>query len=294
LLTSPAWLTAARVRSVHETRGDLAERRMRPGRPGVLAGLGARPGGGVAHREHGQGQPGDDVADAEQFRGRAQPEPGGQVSGGQRGDSDAEVAGGLVDAEREAAAAGADQVDLHVDRHRPGQALVDAQQDVGGDHPGPAGAVGEHERHRQADDPARDQDGLARVTRGDRAADGVRDGLGEAEDHDERRDGDLAEVKLLGTDQRRHGAFQADHAADEEIHHRQQDELAEVGAQPQLHAGLIAGAGPPAGAGRTCHLPSRSGRPVAVAQSCAPPASTARPVCPARWSMLAAVMARSP
>jgi hypothetical protein len=91
---------------------------------GVLAGLGGRVGGGVADREHGQGEAGDGVADAKEFGCRPQPVGGGQVTGGHSGDGDAEEAGGLVDAQGEAAAARSDQVDLHVDRHRPGQSLV--------------------------------------------------------------------------------------------------------------------------------------------------------------------------
>ncbi len=62
----------------------------------MLAGLGGGPGGGVADREHRKGQPGGGITRAERFRCRSQPEPGGQVPGGQRGDGDAEVARGLA------------------------------------------------------------------------------------------------------------------------------------------------------------------------------------------------------
>ena len=51
---------------------------------------------------------------------------------------DAEVAGRLVQAEREAASGRAGEVDLHHDGHRPGQPLVDAEQHVGGDDEPPA------------------------------------------------------------------------------------------------------------------------------------------------------------
>jgi hypothetical protein len=59
------------------------------------------------------------------------------------------------------------------------------------------------------------------------------DRLGEPEDHDERRDGDLAEVELLSPDQRGDGALGADQPADEEVHHREEEELAQVGPQSQ-------------------------------------------------------------
>src|SRR5215831_5862066 len=73
--------------------GDVAERGPRPGLAGVLAGLGAGPGGGVADRERRQGQAGGGVAHAEQFGGRAQPEPGGQVACCFNGAATTEIAG---------------------------------------------------------------------------------------------------------------------------------------------------------------------------------------------------------
>ena len=62
------------------------------------------------------------------------------------GEGDAAVAGGLVEPEREAASARADEVDLHHDGHRPREALVDAEQDVGGDDPRPARRRRDQER----------------------------------------------------------------------------------------------------------------------------------------------------
>ena len=86
------------------------------------------------------------------------------------GERDAAVAGRLVEAEREAAALGTDEVDLHHDRHRPRQALVDAEQDVGGDDPAPARGDGDQQRDGQRDRPAGDQqppaaESLARARR---------------------------------------------------------------------------------------------------------------------------------
>ena len=55
-----------------------------------------------------------------------------------RGDADGEIAGELVEADREAPRLRPDEIDLHDHRHRPGEALVDAEQHVGGDDPAPA------------------------------------------------------------------------------------------------------------------------------------------------------------
>ena len=87
----------------------------------------------------------------------ARGELGRQPAAEPGGERDAAVAGGLVEPEREAAALRADEVDLHDDGHRPGQALVDAEQDVGGDDPGPARRDGDQQRHGQRDRPAGDQ-----------------------------------------------------------------------------------------------------------------------------------------
>ena len=64
----------------------------------------------------------------------------GDEAGRERGERDRAVAGGFVEAHREAAPGGADEVDLHDDRGRPGQSLVDAEQHVGEDDPAPSSA----------------------------------------------------------------------------------------------------------------------------------------------------------
>jgi len=65
----------------------------------------------------------------------------GKKAGGEGGRRNAEVAGGFVEAEREPAPARAGQVDLHDHGHRPGEPLIDAQQQVGGDDEPPGGGV---------------------------------------------------------------------------------------------------------------------------------------------------------
>ena len=109
---------------------------------------------GVAHREHADQQA------RHRDQRRADPDDGarrvarGERAGGEGGDGDAEVAGGFVEAEREPAPARAGQVDLHHDRHRPGEPLVDAEQHVGGDDEPPGGGEPDQQRHRQRDQPA--------------------------------------------------------------------------------------------------------------------------------------------
>ncbi len=100
-----------------------------------------------------------------QRRGRMAPAAGRTrpaiQPGRERREGDRAVAGGLVEAHREAAPRGTDEVDLHDHRRRPGQPLVHAEQDVGGDDPGPVRGPDDQERDGQPDQPAGDEDGLA-------------------------------------------------------------------------------------------------------------------------------------
>ena len=65
----------------------------------------------------------------------------------------------------------------------------------------------------------------------------VREGLGHAEDDDEREHRSLRdEVKILLGDHRENRSLHADHRADEGIHHDQQGELSQVLAQAQADA----------------------------------------------------------
>ena len=86
---------------------------------------------------------------------------GGERAGDEGGGGDAEVAGRLVEAEREPAPPRPGEVDLHHHRHRPGEALVDAEQQVGGDDEPPRGREPDQQRHRQRDQPADHEQPLA-------------------------------------------------------------------------------------------------------------------------------------
>ena len=188
----------------------------------------------VAHQEDREHRPEDRVADAEIDRNRTQPVAAREIAGQESGDADGEIAGELVEADRQAAALRPDEIDLHDHRHRPGKALADAEQCVGGDDPVPARRPDDHERYRQAEQPAEDQDALAAPFIGKLPGDEVGEGFHHAEADDEgddqRRRGD---AEFLRADQRHDGALDADHAADEGVDQHQQRKLLPVGLEAE-------------------------------------------------------------
>ena len=103
----------------------------------VVAGFQLGVAAGLADEHRGEAQGDQRIRQAEQERRGPQTVVGGEVAGQERGERDGAVAGGLVESHGQAALAGADEVDLHDDGGRPGQALIDAQQHVGRDHPAP-------------------------------------------------------------------------------------------------------------------------------------------------------------
>ena len=171
---------------------------------------------------------GDDEDVARSELGR---EPAAQPSG----ERDAAVAGGLVQPEREAAALGTDEVDLHHDGHRPGEALVDAEQDVGGDDPAPARRDRDQHRHRQRHRPAGDQQPPPAGALRERTGAEVGQRLDQPEGDDERQHRRVGgEVEVVAPDQRQRRALEADHRADEGVDRDEQRELRDVLAQPEL------------------------------------------------------------
>ena len=105
-----------------------------------------------------------------------------------RRERDAAVARRLVKAERQAAPPGPDEVDLHHHGHRPGEALVDAEQEVGGDDPAPARGHGDQQRNRQGGRPAGDQEPAPPDPLGEGAGAEVGERLGQPEGDDEGED----------------------------------------------------------------------------------------------------------
>src|SRR5579883_3212962 len=207
------------------------------GRGGVAGSLGAGVAPCLPDGEGGQAEGEGGVGGAEQERDGPQSRVCGDGAGGQGGGGQGEVAGGLVEAHGQAAAAGSDQVDLHDDGGGPGQALVDAEQHVREHDPAPRGSVDQQCGHGQCDQPAGDEHGLAPVAVGQGAGEEVGDRLGRAEG------GDVGQCRCIGGEvediageQRQDGAFLTERAADQGIDRDQEGELGEVGAQPEADA----------------------------------------------------------
>jgi hypothetical protein len=144
-------------------------------------------------------------------------------SGRQR---DPAVAGGLVDAEREAASFGPSEVDLHHHRHGPREPLIDAEQRVGGDDPPPAGRYRDQHRDRHRDRPARDQQPPPPCARRGRSRGEVRRRLRDAKGDNERQERRArTHAEVLPPDKRQRRALEPDHRADERVDRDQQREL---------------------------------------------------------------------
>ena len=189
-------------------------------------------GGGVAHEQRRQQQHGHRDRGAEHDHDVASCKRRSEPAAEAGGERDAAVAGGLVEPERQAAAPGADEVDLHHDGHGPGEPLVDAEQDVGSDDPGPARGGGDEQRDGQRGSPAGDQQPPAAGALGERAGAEVGQRFREPERDDEGQDrGAGAEVEVLSADERQRRALEADHHADEGVDRDEQRELRGVLAQ---------------------------------------------------------------
>ena len=217
---------------------------------------------GLAHEQGGESEAETGERDAEEERLGSQSVLLGDVTGRECGEGDGAVAGGFVESHREAAAGGPDEVDLHDDRRRPGESLVDAEQDVGEDDPAPTRCEHQDERDGHGDDPAGDEDGFA--------SDSIREGSGEevgrgfhgAERDDEgERGGERGDPEHPIREQGKHGAFLTDHPADERVDADEETELAEVCPQSESDGGAL-------GCG---HRSIWSARPLAVDQSSGPP-----------------------
>src|SRR5205823_3566466 len=101
----------------------------------------------------------------------------------------------------------------------------------------------DQQRHRQCDEPARDQQPPAaepfRILPGGKV--GQRLGRAEGDDEGEDRRGRMQPEVTLA-DQRQHASLQADHRADERVEPDENRELAGVRAQSELHRRAHAGA----------------------------------------------------
>ena len=135
----------------------------------------------LTDEQHGRAEPEPDDRDPEEEWRRAKTGRFGDEPGQECHAGDGDVARSLVQAEREPAVPRTDEVDLHQDGGRPRQALVDPEQDIRGDDPRPIRGQDQHERDRNPDEPACNEDGLPPDAIGQRSCDEIRDGLGQAE-----------------------------------------------------------------------------------------------------------------
>ena len=220
LFTIPAWLhddIALSVKLVRRNTSSGADVVLVAVVEGFVVGVAA----GLAHEQgrQAEAQRGEGDAEVEGFGSEAGVV--GDVAGGQRGEGEGPVAGRFVEAHGEPAALGADEVDLHDDGGGPREALVDAEQDVGGDDPAPARRPDQQQRHRDADDPAGDEHRLAPVAVRQGAGEEVRDRLHRAERGDEGEPGgERGDPELALGEQRQDDAFLADHPADQRVRPR--------------------------------------------------------------------------
>jgi len=128
----------------------------------------------------------------------------------------------------------AHEVDLHDDRGGPGQALVDAQQDVGEHHPAPGRGPDEDQGDGDRDQPSDQEYGFAAVPVGEGSGEEVGDRLDQPESGDEGEPADQGgEPEHPLREQRHDGAFLAQGRTDQGVDGHEQQELAEVGAHPQ-------------------------------------------------------------
>jgi hypothetical protein len=203
--------------------------RMRRGR-----GLQARVAERFAHEETRQEEADHRDGDPEVEGLRPQRRLGGDVAGRPRRDAHGQVAGELVEPEGQPAPPGADEVDLHDHRHRPGQRLIGAEQDIGEVDPPPGRGPDDQERHGKAQQPASDQDRLAAHSLGQPRRHQIEHRLGHSEAHDEREDGALrGEPELLLAEQGQDRPLQPDHGSHEGIEAHEEDELGQVRAEPE-------------------------------------------------------------
>ena len=161
-----------------------------------------------------------------------------ECAGGKGRCGDAEVARRLVQPQRESPSSWAGEVDLHQHRHRPGEALVGAEQEVGRDDPAPARRQPDQERHRQRKRPAEHEQALPSRALCERPCGQVGERLGGAEGDDEGQDRRLrGEPEVTLADERKHAALQPDHRPDEGIEGDEQRELRRIRPQAEANGG---------------------------------------------------------
>src|SRR5262249_34805914 len=86
---------------------------------------------------------------------------GSDVASEKRRNAYSKVAGKFIEAHRQTARFGPNQIDLHDNGHRPRETLIDAEQRVGGNNPFPTWCPHHHERHWQSEQPTDNEHAFA-------------------------------------------------------------------------------------------------------------------------------------
>ncbi len=143
----------------------------------------------LAHHDTGEREADDGDAESHDERPGSRPIRRSDRAGGPGGDRDRAVAGGLVEAERKPPAGRSGKIDLHVDRGRPGETLVEPEEHIGRDDPGPRRCPDDHGRDRQGGDPSADEHTLSAVAVSEVTGGKVRKRLCDPERDQERQHG---------------------------------------------------------------------------------------------------------
>src|SRR5687767_3766629 len=161
---------------------------------------------------------------------------GRERAGRKRRCRDTEIAGRLVQPERETASHRTDKVDLHHDRHRPGQTLVETEEDVGGDDYPPTGSKRDQDRNWQRNEPPKNEETFSPGPLGKTPGSEVRHRLRDAEGNDEREDGALrGQPEVVLADERKDAALEAHHRPDEGVERDEESELTRVRAKSEAN-----------------------------------------------------------
>ncbi len=200
---------------------------------GMTLAFGARPGQGLAHEQQRSCKSCDNHQQGEPQQGRARAVERGQIAGDDARQPHRGIARELVDAGGKSPLLGAGDVHLAGHRHAPGETLVDAEKQIGRDHPPPVGRKVDQQRDGYGCHPAHHQHRLAPDALGQPPSDEIEHALDQPEGDDEAHQvekGRFGHAKVLLRHHRQHIAFHADDQADETHLHRLPDELVQVDA----------------------------------------------------------------
>ena len=210
---------------------------------------------GIADEQNREQRAGKRVSDAEINRHGSQSVQGCEIASEERRRPDRDIAGEFIQSDSKTSQFRPDQIDLHDDRHRPGEALIDAKQGVGCDDPFPARRPDEHDGDGQTEQPAEDQHVFAAPGIGKLPGDEIGKRLDDAEARDKRDDERCrSDAELFCSDEWHDRSLDPDHSADKRVDHDKQCELPPIGFEAKRDV-----------ARRRCVLGLRGGHPATAA-----------------------------